>query len=176
MAEVIQVLGHTLDLDGTAYTAQVCGRAAGNIWEGWIEFIAADGGDVRRTGRETTQPDRAALEYWAGGLSATYLEGALARAIAPPPARVAGAVSRPYFEAPAPPPPPEMVVVDRAVLDPFSVGAKGTAHLRSELNALADWHLHNIIRAYELADAQTPVEQLPRAELIELIVAAVEPV
>jgi hypothetical protein len=108
-------------------------------------------------------------------LSATYLEGALQRTFTPP-ARLAGAVSRPYFEGPAQPPPPEAVVVERAVLDPFSVGAKGKEHLRNELHALADWHLHNIIRAYDLTDAATPVERMPRGELIELIVAAVQPV
>jgi hypothetical protein len=29
---------------------------------------------------ETTQPDRAALEYWASGIEPIYLDGALARA------------------------------------------------------------------------------------------------
>jgi hypothetical protein len=85
-------------------------------------------------------------------------------------------VSRPNFDGPAPSPPPEPVLVDRAILDPYSVGAKGKEHLRRELNALADWHLHNIIRAYDLADLSTPVEQLSRAELIELIVRSVDPI
>jgi hypothetical protein len=67
--------------DGRAYTARVCGRrAAENTWEGWIEFDrAAD--PVRRTPRETTQPNRPDLEYWASGLTEAYLEGALERAL-----------------------------------------------------------------------------------------------
>jgi hypothetical protein len=74
------VFGEPLFLDGHPYSAQVAGRQAGNVWEGWIEFAAADGSDVRRSPRETTQPDREALEYWATGLSPTYLEGAFRRA------------------------------------------------------------------------------------------------
>ena len=34
-----------------------------------------------RTERETSQPDRKALVYWASGLETTYYEGALERAI-----------------------------------------------------------------------------------------------
>ena len=33
-----------------------------------------------RTGQETSQPNRWALDYWAGGLEPVYLEGALTRA------------------------------------------------------------------------------------------------
>ena len=175
MAEVIHVFEKPVRLNHTTYTVQVCGRRAGNIWEGWIEFIAADGGDVRRTRRETTQPDREALEYWAGGLSATYLEGALVRTFEPPPARVRGAISRPYYDEPAPSPTAEPVVIDTAVLDPFSVAAKGEDVLRRELGALADWHLRNIVRTYDLSDQSLDLERLTHAELVELIVAAVEP-
>jgi hypothetical protein len=54
------------------------------MWEGWIEFHPANGsGSVLRTGRETTQPNLAALEYWADGLEPIYFEGALARAERP---------------------------------------------------------------------------------------------
>lgn len=70
--------------DGRTWLAQVCGRqAAENMWEGWIEFEPRDGGEVIRTPRETSQPNRQDLEYWAGGLTAAYLEGALARALDP---------------------------------------------------------------------------------------------
>src|SRR5205814_6429032 len=45
------------------------------------EFVAADGrGPVLRTDRETTQPNRAAIAYWASGLEPVYLEGAFDRA------------------------------------------------------------------------------------------------
>ena len=47
-------------------------------WAGRLVF--ADGTSIRVTGRETSQPNREALEYWASGLEAVYLEGALERA------------------------------------------------------------------------------------------------
>jgi hypothetical protein len=47
-------------------------------WVGWLEFDAD--GIVLRTGRETTQPEFHALEYWAEGIEPIYLEGALVRA------------------------------------------------------------------------------------------------
>ena len=47
-------------------------------WAGRVVFV--DGKTRKKTGQETSQPDRKALEYWATGLEAVYLEGALARA------------------------------------------------------------------------------------------------
>jgi hypothetical protein len=44
-------------------------------------FVPADGSPPLATSRETTQSSRQALTYWAGGLAATYLEGALKRAV-----------------------------------------------------------------------------------------------
>jgi hypothetical protein len=81
VAELIQTYAETLrDAGGERYTARAFGeqRADGN-WEGWLEFLSASG-SVRRTARETTQPNRGALEYWASGLEPIYLEGAFARA------------------------------------------------------------------------------------------------
>jgi hypothetical protein len=50
-------------------------------WEGWLEFVPLDPVlSSRRTDRETTQPDLAALEYWASGLEPLYLTGAFERA------------------------------------------------------------------------------------------------
>ena len=68
--------------DGRIWRARIYGRPLGEVWEGWIEFVATDG-SVATTARETTQPDRRALEYWATGLEPIYLEGALARALDP---------------------------------------------------------------------------------------------
>ena len=48
-------------------------------YHGSIEFRSAEG-HVLRTDRETTQSNRAAVEYWAEGLEEIFLEGALARA------------------------------------------------------------------------------------------------
>ena len=47
-------------------------------WGGRVAFV--DGRTTRRTDQETSQPDRRALEYWATGLEAVYLEGAFERA------------------------------------------------------------------------------------------------
>ena len=71
--------------DGARYRARVYGeRRREGTWSGWIEFVPADGGHAStaplRTGQETSQPDRRAVEYWAGGLEPVYLEGALTRA------------------------------------------------------------------------------------------------
>jgi hypothetical protein len=59
-------------------------------------------------------------------------------------------------------------------LNPFSVYRKGEALLRSQLSALAAWHLVNIIEAYDLSDlAPSTLSLMPPEQLIELIVAAV---
>jgi hypothetical protein len=50
-------------------------------WKGWIEFASIDGDSHVRTPRETEQPNRGDLAYWATGLTQVYLEGALRRAI-----------------------------------------------------------------------------------------------
>lgn len=70
--------------DGTQYCARTYGeQRADGTWSGWIEFVPADGrGVARSTEQETSQPDRKAVTYWAGGLEPIYLEGALKRALA----------------------------------------------------------------------------------------------
>ena len=70
--------------NGLRYRARVYGeRRREGTWSGWIEFVPAESGRATatlRTGQETSQPDRKAIEYWAGGLEPVYLEGALTRA------------------------------------------------------------------------------------------------
>lgn len=70
--------------DGVRYRARVYGeQRRDGTWSGWIEFVPVIGGPAAgplRTGQETSQPDRKAVEYWAGGLEPVYLEGALIRA------------------------------------------------------------------------------------------------
>jgi hypothetical protein len=70
------------DSFGHVYDVLIYGDAGSSgPWEGWIEFVPVDGAVAsRRTGRETTQPDRVALEYWATGLQPLYLLGAFERA------------------------------------------------------------------------------------------------
>ena len=43
-------------------------------------YVVCSYGDERATGRETSQPNRLAVQYWATGLEPIYFEGALARA------------------------------------------------------------------------------------------------
>lgn len=83
MPEIIQQYTPQLrDVNGVTYSVVACGEAGpGGTWEGWLEFRPADGSSpTLRTGRETTQPDRDALAYWASGLEPLYFEGAFARA------------------------------------------------------------------------------------------------
>ena len=83
MSELIQRYTPRLtDDDGATYTVFAYGEAVpGGTWEGWLEFHPADRSQpVLRTGRETTQPDRRALEYWASGLEPLYFDGAFERA------------------------------------------------------------------------------------------------
>ena len=65
--------------DGRVYSASAYARPRGHDWIGWLVFVAEDGHQIT-TARETTQPDRRAVEYWASGLEPIYLDGALSRA------------------------------------------------------------------------------------------------
>lgn len=179
MAEVVHVFPGGVSVEGVTYAAQVAARAEGHLWEAWIEFLPTDGGGARRTPRETTQPDREAVAYWATGLSATYLEGAFARTRSTPP-RPAAPEPAPAFDAPAASRSQPRTAVpeaapERAILDPFSVGAKGESLLRKELGALAAWHLRNIVREYGIADPDVDLERLDHPALVERIVAAARP-
>jgi hypothetical protein len=169
MAELIFAFADRQALGGSTYQVQVMGRPMTSVWEGWIDFVAPDGARLQ-TPRETTQPNREALEYWASGLSPTYLEGAFVRATNASVSGRGGSNARqdpsPDFRERRPP-------GDRAVLDPYSVGAKGEELLRSELFALSAWHLRNIVRAYALTDADVNLEALSQAQLVELIVDGV---
>ena len=70
------------DRDGHTYRSRAFGRErADGTWIGWLEFSPlGSGGLIRRTPRETTQPNRKALHYWALGVGDVYLDGALERA------------------------------------------------------------------------------------------------
>jgi hypothetical protein len=85
------------------FHVRACGRQRDDkLWEGWLEFVPSDGGKVIRTGRETTQPNRDDLMYWGGGLTATYMDGALQRAVTPSPAlRRKQVESKPAYDGPA---------------------------------------------------------------------------
>jgi hypothetical protein len=76
------------DSRGEKYFAQAIGRRREDdgLWEGGLEFIPlAENGERILSGRETTQPSRETLLYWAEGLTRVYLMGALERALRPTP-------------------------------------------------------------------------------------------
>jgi hypothetical protein len=160
--------------DGDTYFGRVCGgEMEDGRWQGWLEFEPADGSETLRSPRETTQPDRTDLAYWATGLTAVYLEGALNRTLRPGPvAPPSAAAVTPAFDGPLPP--DAGASRPEAVLNPFSVYRKGETVLRQQLGALAAWHLVNIVRAYGLSsEPVASLEAMTEADLIELIVAAV---
>jgi hypothetical protein len=178
MAEVLaQFTDPIVDDNGRANRAQaVAAPMPDGMWEGWIEFIPLDGGRPIRTPRETTQPNLRDAAYWASGLTAIYLEGALKRALNPP-VRRAPSAAGPMFDGPAPDltvSTPRPIVGAEAVLDPFSVFEKGEVLLRKELGALSPWHLVNIIRAYRLSVEPIDVlNRLPGITLAEMIIDGV---
>jgi hypothetical protein len=202
MALVVRAIRERLmTTGGGLYTARICGRRRSDgVWEGWVEYEPTDGSPVLRTPRETTQPKLTDLEYWAGGLTPVYLEGALERAINAERAIEVefDAPEAPAYDGPAPDPatrapmvlphigarsgPAEGATDDidlaereedvEAVLNPFSVFDKGEGLLRLQLGALSARHLRSIIRAYRLAE-DIDLDALDSVELAELIVAGV---
>jgi hypothetical protein len=177
MAQVLaQYTDILTDADAISYRAHACGAPMPDgKWQGWLEFLPLDGSTPIRSGRETTQPNRTDVEYWATGLTTVYLQGALQRALHP---LVRTTVTRdaPAYSEPAPPLDQSTRKPTTAdpVLDPFHVYERGEGPLRSQLNALSAWHLVNIITAYGLSDAApASLSRLPAAQLIDVIVTAV---
>jgi hypothetical protein len=169
MAELlVRYTGRILADDGTAYFAQACGGLVDDgLWEGWIEFMSERGGALR-TARETEQPNRDALVYWAEGLTVPYLEGALSRALTAHVVTVPAEEHVPsIFSGPA----PHRAVTapaPHAILDPFTALAEGEELLHSQLTALSRDHLVNIVKAYRL-----PIDvALSDADLVDAIVSA----
>jgi hypothetical protein len=176
MAEVlIEYDSVVRDDDGSRWVTRACGRQGkGTIWEGWLEFVPVDV-DLSpiRSRRETTQPNRDDLIYWATGLTPVYLKGALIRAREPAPRAAPARPVMPLFEGPAPngAAPPSPPPAPHAILDPFEVYAQGEELLLGQLEALDTSHLRDIVRAYVLADTWE-AETAGRDELTSTIVAA----
>src|SRR5258708_2522377 len=103
MAEVLARFPESImSTKGASYRAQACAAPnADGLWEGWIEFIPDEGGPPLRSPRETTQPNRVDAAYWATGITAVYLEGALARALSPVVPKAVAAPARSLFDEPA---------------------------------------------------------------------------
>ncbi|MEO6212552.1 MAG: hypothetical protein ABIP65_02890, partial [Vicinamibacterales bacterium] len=174
MAEVLHDFGIVTAQSGDHYRVRACGSLLDETrWQGWLEFEPQDGGETLRSGRETTQPNRADTIYWASGLSLVYIEGSMSRALNPAELGGPAPLPPPAFDGPAPPT-AGRAGTTTSVLDPFSVYRKGETLLRDQLHALSPWHLVNIILDHELS--AVPVDQLntmTAAELAELIVANV---
>jgi hypothetical protein len=84
MAELIREHSTRIEEStGTLYLVRTYGQEREDgMWEAWLQFDPEGGaGPALRTGRETTQPNRGAIDYWAAGLEPVYLEGAFARAV-----------------------------------------------------------------------------------------------
>ena len=168
MTEVLIDYENTIaDADGSRWAARACGRHGQKMWEGWIEFVPLDldRKPIRST-RETTQPSREDLLYWATGLTPVYLSGALTRALEAPLIRTTAPRVKPHFDGPA-----QTIVHEPArtgevhpILDPFNVHAQGEDILIAQLDALDISHLRDIVRAYELM----PAEQGATASRVEL--------
>lgn len=161
--------------DGSRWVARSCGRAhPDHGWEGWVEFIPLDTALLpMRSRRESTQPSRDSLQYWATGLTPVYLKGALDRTLmGPPPAPRFPRRVEPLFDGPAPepdvPPPP---VGPHPILDPFDVYAQGEDLLLRQLEALDTPRLRDIVVAYEIGGARDPWAA-SREQLVTAIVAA----
>jgi hypothetical protein len=133
--------------DGVRWAPRVCGTLASDgLWDGWIEFTPTNSTtDSIRTPRETKQPKRADLLYWAQGLTQVYLDDALVRALRPPRREYRRPSARARYESPAP----------RPVLNPFDVYLQGERVLRNELSALSIPLLRDIVIGFRLGSATT---------------------
>jgi hypothetical protein len=187
MAEVLVKFDEAIaDESGNRYFAQAAGRERDDgLWEGWLEFLPTlDTGEALASERETTQPNRVNLKYWAEGLTRIYLEGALQRAIAiarQHPVKGATGTEASRFEAGAT---RTRVsehardgerIVPHAVLDPYSVYSQGEDILRSELGALSRSHIESIVKAYGFPHSNSPADLASTSEqtLIDAIVEGV---
>jgi len=157
--------------DGRRWAPQACGGvAADGLWDGWIEFISSD--RAIRTERETKQPNRDDLMYWAQGLTGAYLEGALSRATTPRTVIPREPLIEAHFDGPAPRRASGVARSSRAILDPFATYAQGENLLRGQLNALSQDNLVAIVEDYGLK--VRGLSDMRRPQLVEAIVESVK--
>ncbi|HEU5162506.1 MAG TPA: hypothetical protein VFV54_05135 [Thermoanaerobaculia bacterium] len=82
MDDVLQQYTTPVDGGGMTFTARAIAVPRDDgTWEGYLEFVPKNGGKPLRTERETSQPNRDAVAYWASGIEPVYLAGALERAL-----------------------------------------------------------------------------------------------
>jgi hypothetical protein len=164
-----------LGADGTRWAPRVCGAVAPDgLWEGWVEFTPLnDTLDPVRTARETEQPKRGDLMYWAQGLTQAYLEGALDRALARVHVRPVRKPVAPRFdEAAARWRQPADVAIPRPVLNPFDVYLQGEDVLVRELSALDVGRVRDIAVAFGFL-SPSAASGKTRDELTPAIIAGV---
>jgi hypothetical protein len=160
--------------DGSRWIARACSRPGpGTVWEGWIEFVPLDPGSrPARSRRETTQPSREQVMYWATGLTPRYLTGALERTLVTPFRRRISRRVEPLFDGPAPEAEPApRPAGPHPILDPFDVYAQGEDLLIRQLEALDPPRLQDIVVAYEIGGVPD-VRMATRSELNAAILAA----
>jgi len=176
MSEVLRSFDEPILDNSGEYSARVVGRLADDgMWEGWLEFVPRAGRKALISPVESRQPERDHLEYWASGLSVVYAEGALRRARRPHKGR-SPEVETPASEAPGPrtvPVSPRFAGTP-PILDPFEVGSHSLDILAQELGALGRARLVNTIVTYELNPGGKDLRPLTDAQLITVIVDAVE--
>ena len=163
------------ETEGTQWKPRACGRRGeGHMWEGWIEFVPLDrASSPVRSRRESTQPSRESLVYWATGLTPVYLRGALERARFEPAPQAPRRRVAPLYDGPAPEPESARPLVPNphAILDPFDVYAQGEDILIRQLDALDTARLRDIVRGYELLNAED-AERATRLDLATAIITA----
>ena len=82
MERLLQFERPIKDAEGTAYDILVYGRSRPHdTWQGWLVFERVSDRKRFATEAETTQPSAEAIVYWATGLTDTYFDGALHRAL-----------------------------------------------------------------------------------------------
>jgi hypothetical protein len=113
------------------------------------------------TDTETTQPTRDDVVSWAAALTATYLEGAFARALRNTDRVVVRDFATEVTETAAP-------------FDPFDVLPLGKAELRARLRVLSRPELLGMISRYNLNPAQKSLTRLTDSQLVTFIVTAAE--
>lgn len=146
--------------NGSRFTPRACGRAREDgLWESWIEFdpVSHDNGPLR-TSRESIQPNRDDLMYWAQGLTQTYLEGALNRAVNLSVPRQSSSVpTHDLDEVAAEVGSTTKPASPRAVINPFEVWEQGEHILVRQLAALSPARLRDVAVAYGFSARQTIV-------------------
>jgi hypothetical protein len=177
MAETLRSFDDPVTDQLGTYHARVVGRLAEDkMWEGWLEFEPIKPkGDVVVGPVESRQPEREHLEYWAGGLTPVFVQGALHRAQHPLVVRTR-VIEEPLSDHPAPrmvTAPPREVKPD-TVLDPFEIGGRNLDILAQELRALNRPRLLNIIAAFDLNPSRQDIAWMTDAQLVRFIVVAVE--